>query len=159
MTTKKQPAPTGASGPAKTELENLLKRVQADFENYRKRMEQEKIQITQFANANLLLAILPVVDNFRRALAHRSPDVRRDGAQDSWTQGIKAIEQQLEDILSRHGLQVIEVTIGDQFNPALHEAVAHQPSGDQKPNEIIKIIENGYQLNGKILRPTKVVVA
>lgn len=152
MTTKKQLS--------KPELENLLKRLQADFDNYRKRVEQEKIQITQFANAKLLLDILPVVDNFRRALAHRSPpQADEGGAEDQWTQGIRAIERQLEETLTRHGLQVIEVTIGDQFNPALHEAVAHQPSPDHQVNSIIKIVENGYQLSGKVLRPAKVVVA
>lgn len=144
MTAKKQPA--------KIELENLLKRLQADFDNYRKRVEQEKMQITQFANANLLLDILPVVDNFRRALDHHN-------TQDSWSQGVKAIERQLEEALTRHGLQVIEVTIGDQFNPALHEAIAHQPSNDHQPNSIIKIAEHGYQLGGTVLRPAKVVVA
>ncbi|MBI3261345.1 nucleotide exchange factor GrpE [Candidatus Berkelbacteria bacterium] len=149
MTAKKQLS--------KTELENLLKHLQADFDNYRKRIEQEKIQIIQSANANLLLDIMPVVDNFRRGLAHRS--LGEGGAEDPWTQGIKAIEKQLEDTLEKHGLQVIEVKIGEQFNPALQEAIAHQPTPDHKPNSIVKIVENGYQLSGKVLRPAKVVVA
>lgn len=168
MTTKKQPAPTSASGPAPTELENLLKRLQADFDNYRKRMEQEKVHTIQSANAKLLLDILPVVDNFRRAITHRpvprSPggeveNSSEGGGQDNWSQGIQAIERQLEDILQKHGLQAIEVTVGDEFNPTLHEAIAHQPSGDHQPNSIIKIVENGYQLSGKVLRPAKVVVS
>lgn len=149
MTAKKQ------SG--QKELENLLKRVQADFDNYRKRLEQEKTQITQFANANLITELLPVLDNFKRALAHRS--LGEGGAVDSWLTGINAVEKQLEDILGKQGLKAIEVVIGDQFDPTLHEALVHQPSPGHQPNSIVKIVEHGYQLNGKVLRPAKVVVA
>jgi len=134
----------------KKELEDLLKRVQADFDNFRKRTEQERSQLIQSANANLILKLLPVLDNFRRAAEHAPAE--------SWVQGIKAIERQLEEVMTNYGLKPIEVKPGDHFDPGSHEAVSRQPKTDQNADTVIKVVETGYQLNGKVLRPARVVV-
>lgn len=132
------------------ELKKLTQRVQADFDNYRKRVEQEREQVKKSANADLILAILPVLDNFKRASAHAPGDV--------WSQGIKAIEHHLQETLKQYGLAEIEVKPGDQVDPVRHEVVG-QEKGDQPEGMIIRVIESGYRLNGTVLRPAKVVVA
>lgn len=139
----------------KKELEDLLKRVQADFENYRKRVEQDEQTIRQFANANLLIDLLPVLDNFRRAAGHLPENLKDD----VWAKGVQAIERQLEEILRQHALTPIEVKPGDRFDANLHEAVSNEAKGTLPHGIVKQVIEQGYLLSGKVLRPTKVVVS
>lgn len=139
----------------KKELEDLLKRVQADFDNYRKRIEQNKQTIRQFANANLILDFLPVLDNFRRAAGHLPENLKDD----SWAKGVQAIERQFEEILRGNGLTPIEVKPGDQFNANLHEAVSAEHKESGKLGTVSEVLEQGYLLSGKVLRPAKVVVS
>lgn len=141
----------------KKELENLLKRLQADFDNYRKRVEQEHSEIRKSANADLILSLLGVLDNFKRALAHRS--LGEGGADDSWTIGIKAIEKQFEDVLNQTGLETIEVKPGDAVNLQIHEIISQESTQGIPEGTIARELTPGYRLNGKVLRPAKVVVA
>lgn len=127
------------------ELTNALQRERADFDNFRKRTENEKTDIFKFANENLILEILPVLDNFQRSLEHTK---HLDGTPHQ--EGLKLIKKQLEDVLKNNGLEKIEVKVGDSFDPALCEAV------DGEGNHIAEIILDGYKLNGKILRVVKV---
>ena len=136
----------------KRELENLLKRVQADFDNYRKRVEQERLEIKKSANADLILSLLPVLDNFKRAAEHAPTD-------DQWSTGIKAIERQFEEILNQQGLSIIEVKPGDTVNPNHHEIVSQEKTQKYEQGSIVQVVAPGYVLNAKILRPAKVVVA
>jgi len=154
MTAKKQPGPTPTSGPAKTELENLLKRVQADFDNFRKRTEKERTEIIKFANAHLITGLLPVLDNFKRASQHVPQELHSN----TWVTGIQAIERQFEDILSQVGLTIIAPNTDDSFDPTHHEAVA-QRGMQESTGKIKKTVIPGYKLHNTVLKPAKVEVS
>lgn len=136
------------------ELKASLLRVQADFENFRKRTDQQKIDLLKYANEELILEILPVLDNFRRSTDHIPAEIQNN----NWVQGMKLVEKQLEDILSQSGLKKIEIKIGDDFNPLLHEAVTCEKSNQFAEDKTLQIIQDGYTLNNKVIRPTKVKV-
>lgn len=135
----------------KGELENLLKRLQADFDNYRKRTEQERIEIRKSANADLILRLLPVLDNFKRAASHAPEN-------DNWATGVKAIENQFEDVLRQAGLEQISAEPGATVDLTKHEVISQEES-DQESGRIVKCAEVGYTLNGKVLKPVKVIVS
>lgn len=133
-----------------SELEIGWKRTQADFDNYVKRSEEQKLNIIASANTDLMLEIVPVLDNFRRAFSHAKAD-------DQFAQGIKQIEKQLEDILLNEGLKKIE-TVG-QFNPNLHEAISYEENDKIPADDIIMEAESGWMFNDKVLKPAKVRVS
>jgi len=135
------------------ELTAGWQRTQADFLNYKKQASDEKASLISSANADLIYEILPVLDNFKLAADHMPAEL----ANNNWAQGIKQVEKQLESILQNEGLERIK-TIGEQFDPNLHEAIEHMTS-DKPENEIISEILPGYILNDKVLRPAKVKVS
>jgi len=128
-------------------------RCQADFTNYRKQVEADRSRLVKLANEDLMLQILPVLDNFQLAAKHVPAELEGN----NWAQGIKQIEKQLESILENEGLKKIE-TIGTQFDPNKHEAIDHVVS-DQPENEIVEEIMSGYAFGEEILRPAKVKVS
>lgn len=133
------------------ELENNWKRCAAELENYRKQVERERLDFAQYANAKALTALLPVLDNFQRANAHLPADLKDN----EWVKGIAGVESQLAATLENLGLQKLEVKIGDSVNPNQHEVIA---MGEGESGKIIDILEDGYELHGKILRAAKVRV-
>lgn len=135
------------------ELTAGWQRAQADLANYRRQVEEDKKRLIKYANSDLVMEILPVLDNFQLAAKHIPAELENN----NWAEGIKQIEKQLENILANEGLQKIE-TIGAQFNPQFHEALDHIES-DQPEDEIVEEIASGYTFNGDILRPAKVKVS
>lgn len=135
------------------ELENLCMRVQADFENYKKRSQKEKEDFSKYANADLILQILPIIDNFQLATKHLPAEIEEN----NWVKGVLQIEKQLEQVLVAEGVTAIEA-IGNQFDPYLHEAIEEVPS-ERPEGEIIEEVTRGYRLNDKIIRHAKVKVA
>lgn len=135
------------------ELKELLMRVQADFENYRKRTLKEKEELGRYLNTDLVLQVIPVLDNFKLALKHLPKELESN----EWVHGVWHIEKQLEGVLVGEGLTEME-TLGKKFDPSLHEAVEELDS-DAPEGEIIEVVSAGYQLNGKIIRPAKVKVS
>lgn len=133
------------------------KRAQADLENYRKRTEEDKAGLIKYAHANVILQILPVLDNFKRAAQHIPAS---DGNEQlkAWVEGVKSIEKQFEQVLQTIGVVEVTVKIGDAFDPAFHEALMQEDS-DQPADTITGIIEPGYSLHGRLLRPVKVRVS
>jgi len=125
-------------------------RAQADFANYKRRTEQELQEIGKLANANLVLNLLPVLDDFERAL-NNAPENRADV---TWVDGIKLINRKLQGALETMGLSQIKA-LGEPFDPNIHEAVM-QAKG--KEGIVIEELEKGYMFKDKIIRPTKVVV-
>ncbi len=125
-------------------------RVQADFINYKRRAEQEKEDLNKFANATLILSLLPILDDMERASASVPPEL----AKLDWVDGIRLIERKLQTTLEVQGLSEIK-TVGEPFDPHLHEAV-RQDKG--KDGVVIKEVQKGYRLQDKIIRPPKVVV-
>jgi molecular chaperone GrpE len=135
------------------ELENLCMRLQADFENYKKRSQKEREDFSKYANTDLILQILPIIDNFQLATKHLPEDI----ADNNWVKGVLQIEKQLEQVLAAEGVTAIEA-IGSQFDPYLHEAIEELPS-ERPEGEIIEEVTRGYRLNDKIIRHAKVKVA
>lgn len=141
-----------------TELANKdaqLKRMAADFENARKRQATEREELTKFAAERVMLNLLPVIDNFDRALqaARAATDVA------TVTQGVEMIYRQLQDLLTKTGVAPIEAT-GQPFDPNLHEAVQRVPAEDnQSDNTVVEEFQRGYLLNGKVIRHALVKVA
>ncbi len=125
-------------------------RAQADFINYKRRVEQEREEFNKFANSHLILSILPVIDDLERALDSIPPEY----AELDWVEGIRLIERKFKAILEAQGLKPIKA-VGEPFDPNLHEAVK-QDKG--KEGVVIGEFQKGYLLNDKLLRPTKVVV-
>lgn len=135
------------------ELKSLLQRTQADFVNYRRRNEEDKSTFVRFATSDLIEQILPVMDNFALAAKHVPEELESN----SWAQGVKVIEKQLEQILLTNGLEKVEVE-GQPFDPTLHEAVG-EVHDKKKADEVIVNEETpGYMLGGKLIRPAKVIV-
>lgn len=127
---------------------DALRRIKAEFENSRKRAERERERILRTASEGLISELLPVLDNLDRALEHEG-DIR---------EGVRATRDQLSDVLGRQGLLPV-ASDGQHFDPNVHEAVMSQPSEDHEEGTIIQTFERGYVLNGKPIRPAKVVVA
>ncbi len=137
---------------AKKKAEDYLagwQRAQADFINYKRRAEQEKDELSKFANAKLLLTILPIIDDLEGAF-ESVPAQSELG----WVEGFKIIERKLKANLEAQGLTPVEA-VGQPFDPNFHEAV-REASG--KEGIVIQEIEKGYLLHGKLLRPAKVIV-
>lgn len=128
-------------------------RTQADFQNYRRQTELDRQKLIKCASQDIVLEILPVLDNFQLAAKH----VPENLTNDNWVIGIKQIEKQLETVLENAGLTKIN-TVGQQFDPAYHEALEHVAS-DKPENEIVEEILSGYAFDGNVLRPAKVKVS
>jgi molecular chaperone GrpE len=125
-------------------------RTQADFANLKRRSEQDRVEYTRFANAGLMLEILPVLDDLERALEH----VPAKLASIAWVDGVNLIYRKFKATLEAQGLTQIEA-LGQPFDPTLHEAV-RQDRGEE--GIIIEEILKGYQLHDKVIRPAMVVV-
>ncbi len=139
--------------PPKDEIdfEEKYLRALAETENFRKKVERDKSEFAKLANENALVALLPVLDNFKRASEHLPADLEND----EWAKGIAGIEKQFEQTLESLGLQRIAVKAGDACDALKHEAIA---TGNGENGKILEVLEEGYELNGKILRAAKVRV-
>jgi molecular chaperone GrpE len=130
-----------------------LQRLQADFNNYRRRANQEKLQAASRGKEDVLRALLPVLVNFRLALQHAQEDAN------AVRQGVQMIWQQFEGFLRDQGVERID-TVGQPFDPAKHEALSTAPATAKTPsNTIVAEINPGYQFEERLLRPAQVVVA
>ena len=124
-------------------------RLQADFDNFRKRNRQERTNLVNMANAGLIQSLLPVLDNFERAINALSESSEREGVQ--------LIQRQLLEALSAAGLTPIEA-VGADFDPQLHEAILQSDAGPEQKGKVLGEAEKGYMLNGKLLRASRVHV-
>jgi molecular chaperone GrpE len=135
------------------EFREMAQRIQAEFQNYRKRSEEQVHDERTRYQGEVLRELLPVYENFRRA-SHHVPDELKE---DEWVGGVKAIEVQFEQVLSRMGLEPI-TAVGQTFDPSRHEAVAQESVSDKKDHEILEEFESGYTLNGQVVKTAKVKV-
>ncbi|MBI5563210.1 MAG: nucleotide exchange factor GrpE [Deltaproteobacteria bacterium] len=129
-------------------------RAVADLENFKKRAEREKTDCVTFANEALLADVLPVIDNFDRALAHAAGTETLD----SLKEGVRLTIGQVWGVLKKYGLQEIPA-LGERFDPALHHAISHEEAADARPDTVVKEFQKGYMLKGRLLRPSMVAVA
>jgi len=131
------------------------KRERADFENYKKRQAEDKKELIAFSSLNLILELLPVLDNFYASTQHIPENQKKE----AWLIGIMHIQHQLEKVLKDNGAEQIIVKVGDKFNPEIHEAMDNQEAKDKKyQNRVKKILQTGYKINGKVIRPARVIV-
>jgi molecular chaperone GrpE (heat shock protein) len=132
-----------------------MKRLAADFENYKKRQAQVQKEWAQFSNENMIMQILPVLDNFHASTDH----IPEDQKENPWVVGIMHIQEQLEKILEDNGVSEIKVKEGDGFNPEIMEAVESKESEEgESRNAVSKIVQKGYKIGDKIIRATRVIV-
>ena len=136
-------------------LYDRLLRKQAEFENYRKRMDREKSEFMQFASSELMKELLNALDSFD--LAIRNAAAEGKGGEHT-LRGFELIYKQLQDTLTRFGLKPIEAK-GKKFDPNFHQAVSTQPTKDVEENTVIEEMRKGYTLNGRLLRPAMVSVS
>jgi molecular chaperone GrpE len=132
------------------QLTELAARAQADLQNAKTRMKKDADDLQKYAAEAVLKKFLPVIDGFQRAFSHLPADLKAN----AWVTGVAAVEQELLRQAREMGLQKMEV-MGAQVDTAKHEVLTIGPG---KEGEIIQILEDGYELNGKILRPAKVMV-
>src|SRR3979411_666364 len=135
------------------ELRQTLLRRQADFDNYRKRIEKERGEDSKRYTARMVEALIPIVDGFEHALAaHREP------AYDNYRKGFELIYKQLIDNLAKLGVEGIE-PVGQRFDPHLHQAVERTETDDAEDGTILQVYQPGYVFHGRVLRPAMVRVA
>lgn len=132
------------------ELETGWQRCQADFENFRKRIESQKFEMVNLAKADFMAKMTPVLDNFSRAFEHL--DIN-----DSTISGLKQIEKQLEDILKNEGLEKINAS--GEFDPNFHEAISYEQNADIPADHIIAEAQSGWKFGEKVIKPAKVRVS
>ena len=133
-----------------------LLRLQADFDNFRKRALREREEALQFGPQILVKDLLSVVDNLARAIDH----ARQSGGGDleSVLQGVELVRRELESVLAKNHVREVEA-LGKSFNPAQHEAMAQVPNASVEPNTIVEVLQKGYQLRERLIRPARVIVA
>lgn len=135
----------------RNELQDLLQRRQAEFDNYRRRVERERSDFVEYAGMEIVRELLPVVDDFERAL-------KADTGSKEYAKGVELIYQRLLDILKKSGLEPID-TEGKTFDPHLHQAVEKVQTEDAEDHAILGEFQRGYHYKGKLLRPSMVRVA
>jgi molecular chaperone GrpE len=135
------------------EYRDLLLRKTAEFDNYRRRVEKERRELADHVAGELITELLPVVDDFARALG-----IDHTGPPDSFRQGVELIHRRLLDVLAKRGVAVLN-PLGDTFDPHVHEAVSRVPAGDHADGEIVAVYSPGYTLGDRLLRPARVQVA
>lgn len=146
----------------KVEIENLrqlnaslkeqMLRIQAEAENFRKRMQREKDEFARFASESFCRDLLPVKDNLERALLHAADDPQAIVA------GVNLILEQFDSIYRAMGVECVECQ-GKVFDPEVHEAMSQVESDEHEPNTVVGELQKGYQLHGRLLRPAMVTVA
>src|SRR5438045_6932145 len=133
---------------------DLAMRSQADFENYKKRSAREKEEAIKYANASLLEKLVSIVDHFELGLEA----ARGENEKSPIYSGMSLVLKQLQDFLAENGLRPIDA-VGQEFDPNLHEAIAHEPSDEIPEGTVIRQTRRGYRLKDRLLRPSAVVVS
>lgn len=128
------------------------KRAQADYQNLKKQSELEKLEMRKYAAANVIEEMIPVFDNFALAIKHCPEELSGN----SWVQGILYIEQQWSQILSEQGVEVLTPKVGEDFDPKTQEALETAENGEGK---VAEVVQNGYQLHDRVIRPARVKVS
>ena len=135
-----------------TEQKDKFVRLQAETDNFRKRLSREKEEFSQYANERLFKELLPIFDNFERALEDPSNDIK------SLKEGLAMILKQFSSFLEKEKVEPIEA-IGKKFNPMIHEVLTSEESSEHEENTIISQFIKGYMINNRVIRPSQVVIS
>jgi len=133
-------------------LQEQILRLKAEFDNFRKRTERERLEDAEFAGKLTIAALLPVLDDFERALKAAA------GAENELVRGIELVYGRMLEILKKQGLEPIEA-VGKQFDPHEHEAIGRVESSEHEDNTVVQEYQKGYRFKGRMLRPAMVQVA
>lgn len=133
-------------------LKDSLQRLQADFNNFRRRTQQEKESLSIYANEKMVIDLLPVIDNMERALE------ACDDKESDMYKGIELVYKQLKDTLSKFSVEEIAAQ-NEEFDPNLHMAVMQEPAEGVEPNKVIQVLQKGYKLSSRVIRPSMVKVS
>ena len=136
------------------QLKDQLLRKAAEFENYKRRTENDYLERVRYSNEDLIFDLLPVLDDFERSL--KISREKKDF--DSFFRGVELIYQKLSKLFVKQGVEAYEV-VGKEFDPHLHDALMQLPKSDVPPHTILEEVEKGYMMHGKVLRHAKVVVS
>lgn len=139
----------------KDQFRSMALRYRADLENYKKRATQEMADTRERANAQLLLKLIGVADDFNRAVNF----LPEDSVDVSWYEGVQLVQRSLENMLQSEGLSRIEAAIGQPFDVSQHEAVFFEPTNDVSEGAVVRIVRDGYRLHSRVLRAAQVSVA
>jgi len=131
-----------------------LQRLQAEFDNYRKRVRRDAEELRLRAAEGVVESLLPVIDNMQRAL-----EAAAKHEEGQLIAGVELVADQLHTVLSSHGLEELPAEPGMSFDPNVHEAVLTQPAPEFASGSVLSVLEKGYLLHGALLRPAKVIVA
>lgn len=134
---------------------DLYLRNRAENENFRRRMQREKEELSKFANESILREVLPVIDNLERAVAHAREN---EGDSANLIEGVEMTLSQFQSVLGKFNVTAVEAD-GQPFDPACHEAMGQMESGDCAPNTVVQVLQAGYMLNDRLLRPALVMVS
>lgn len=137
------------------DLMERLQRVSADYLNYQKRVHRDISEAREFANAELVKGLLPVLDDMERALATAREN---HGVDDPLFGGLQLVHDKALETLAKFGVRVIEAD-GEAFDPEKHLAVMQEPSGEHPPQTVLRVVQKGYELKGRPIRPATVVVS
>ena len=143
----------GVMDKAKENIDQLL-RLKADFENTKKRLEREKLEVIKYANEKLLASILPIMDNLDRAMA----SLAEGHDPEKVVQGLKMAQTELHQVLESHGVEQVK-GVGEEFDPRVHEAVGVVDASEEEDGKVKEEVQRGYLLNGRLIRPSRVRVA
>jgi molecular chaperone GrpE len=132
-------------------LQDRLLRTAAEFDNYRKRMDRERRELTDYTAGEVMKELLPIVDNLERALQAAADD-------DPLRKGVELIHRQMLDMLRKRGVRPIEA-LGADFDPNFHQAVIHEVSAEHREGEVMEELQRGYVVGDRLLRPSMVKVA
>ena len=135
-----------------TEQKDKFVRLQAETDNFRKRLSREKEEFSQYANERLFKELLPIFDNFERALEDPSSDIK------SFKEGLEMILKQFSSFLEKEKVEPIEA-IGKKFNPMIHEVLTSEESSEHEENTIISQFVKGYMIDNRVIRPSQVVIS
>jgi molecular chaperone GrpE len=165
-------APTAEGPPATEALERELEavkakaaenldgwlRAQAEFQNYRRRVERDRADLLQDMTGKIIARYLDVLDDFDRALKHQPAEADGAATLAKWAQGVGAIQRKFQNVLDTEGVSRIEAE-GQAFDPNLHEAVVHEDSETHASGQIIEVLRHGYKIGDRVIRPALVKVA
>lgn len=138
------------------ETKDRLIRLQADFENFRRRAQREREEAVRYGTQNLFKDLLTTVDNLERAIDHARKGT--GGDLENLLQGVELVQKGLLGLMERHGVVEVEA-LGKPFDPAHHEAMAQTPTASVAPNTVLEVLQRGYKLRDRLLRPARVIVA
>ena len=137
------------------QFRTLALRYKADLENYKKRAASELNETRERANAQLLLKLIGLSDDFNRALDYIPEDTSGDG----WVEGLRLTQRSIENVMQTEGLSRIEAAIGQPFDVYEHEAVFFEPTNEVDEGTVVRVVRNGYKLRNRVLRAAQVSVA